>query len=65
MRTQRPQRKPIEAYRHDLIAIVGEDGAVIAMGWVSGAQGGMSPLTEPEALQIRAYIDRFLAARDV
>jgi hypothetical protein len=57
------RRKSIEAYPRELIAIVGTDGAVIALGWPSGAQGGMSPLMEEEAVQMRAYLDRWLAAR--
>jgi hypothetical protein len=55
------RKRPIEAYPRELIAVVGTDGEVIALGWPSGAQGGLSPLTKEEALQMRAYLDRFLA----
>lgn len=53
--------KAIETRVCELVAIVGDDGAVIAVGWPSGAQGGMSALSRDEAKQFRAYLDRFLA----
>jgi len=57
------RERAIEAQPRELIAVVGSDGVVIALGWPSGAQGGMSPLTEEEAVSMRAYLDRYLEAR--
>lgn len=55
-------KRRVDAFPRTLIAVVGTDGAVIALGWPSGAQGGMSPLMREEAAQIRAYLDRYLSS---
>ena len=53
--------KTIETHLRGLLAVLGEDGAVIALGWPSGAQGGIEPLTPGEAKEMRAYLERLLA----
>ena len=60
--TIRTRRRSFVTTPRDLIAIIGADGEVIALGWPSGDEGGMRPLMVEEAHKLRAYLDRFLKA---
>jgi hypothetical protein len=48
-----------------MIAVIGDDGCVRALGWPSGAQGGWSGLSPEERVAIRKYLDRMDATASV